>query len=180
MENKKNTNYEESNESEGLSNENPNTCCSPDETLEKLQQKTAEVQEYLDRLQRLAAEFDNYKKRTAKEKEMIYKDAVGDIISGLLPLLDNFERAISSCTGKDSNGVIEGIKMLEKQFKETIQKYGVSEIEALNNKFDPELHEAVIHVQDENYGDGIVIEELRKGYKYGDKVLRYSMVKVAN
>lgn len=173
-------NYGESNESEDLSNKNMNTGSTPDQSFEKIQQRAAEADEYFDRLQRLAAEFDNYKKRTAKEKETIYKDAVGDIVSGFLPLLDNFERAISSCGGEDSSGVIEGIKMIEKQFREVMLKYGVSEIEALNNKFDPELHEAVIHVEDENYDEGIVIEELRKGYKCGDKVLRHSMVKVAN
>ncbi|MGE5329499.1 MAG: nucleotide exchange factor GrpE [Deltaproteobacteria bacterium] len=150
------------------------------EVLEKLQQKTKESEDYLDRLQRIAAEFENYKRRTTKEKEMIYKDSAADIISGFLPLLDNFERALCSFGGEDPTGIVEGIKMIQKQFKDLLHKYGVSEIEAVNHKFNPELHEAVIHIEDDNYEEGIVVEELRKGYKCGDKVLRHSMVKVAN
>ena len=150
------------------------------ELNEKLQQKTNEAKDYFDRLQRIAAEFDNYKKRTAKEKEMIYNDAVIDIISGFLPLLDNFERALFLCGGEETSGIVEGVKMIEKQFKELLQKHGITEIEAVNHNFDPELHEAVIHIQDDNYGEGVVIEEMRKGYKCGERVLRHSMVKVAN
>jgi len=166
--------------SEDICSENCNSGEKLQEILEKLQQKTNEAEDYFDRLQRIAAEFDNYKRRTIKEKETIYKDSVAEIISGFLPLLDNFDRALSSCDGEDLTGVIEGIKMIQKQFKDLLHKYGISEIEAVNHKFNPELHEAVIHVEDGSFEEGIVIEELRKGYKCGDKVIRPSMVKVAN
>ena len=150
------------------------------EIKEQLEKKNNEANEYLDRLQRMMAEFDNFKKRTAKEKEMIYSDAVSDIMTNLLPVIDNLELALGSCNVEDLTSVINGVKMIQKQFKDLLQNYGISEIEAVNQDFNPIIHDAVIHVEDENVGEGVVIEELRKGYKCGDKVLRHSMVKVAN
>lgn len=150
------------------------------EIQDQFQKKTNEANEYLDRLQRMMAEFDNFKKRTAKEKEMIYSDAVADIMTNLLPVIDNLELALGSCNVQDITSVIDGIKMIQKQFKDLLHTYGISEIEAVNQDFNPIIHDAVIHVEDENFGEGVVIEEMRKGYKCGDKVLRHSMVKVAN
>lgn len=146
----------------------------------KLEQKTKESDEYVQLLQRTKAEFDNYKKRTIKEKESLYNGAIIDIISNVLPVIDNLEKALESCRGEEQGKIIDGVDMILRQLKEMLKNYKVIEIEAVGKKFDPELHEAVVHVQDENFGENEVVEEFRKGYKCGDKVVRHSMVKVAN
>ncbi len=147
--------------------------------IEELGQKLAEVQ---DRFQRTLAEFDNFRKRTMKEKASMYDDGVRDTIEKLLPLFDNLERAISSVEGKvdDEDPLLKGVKMTDKQLKEILASMGVEEIKALGEKFDPNLHAAVAHVDDDNYGENEVIIDMLKGYKYKDKVIRHSMVKVAN
>lgn len=145
-----------------------------------IQEKEKENGELLDRLQRIAAEFDNYKKRSIKEKEMIYSHAMSEIIKGILPIIDNMEKAFETCNKDDADKVIEGIVMIQKQFKDLLKDYGITEIEALNKKFDPELHEAVAHICDDGKEENIIVEELRKGYKRGEQVIRHSMVKVAN
>lgn len=147
--------------------------------IEELGQKLAEAQ---DRFQRTLAEFDNFRKRTMKEKASMYDDGVRDAIEKLLPLFDNLERAISSVEGKvdDEDPLLKGVKMTDKQLKEILASMGVEEIKALGEKFDPNLHAAVAHVDDENYGENEVIIDMLKGYKYKDKVIRHSMVKVAN
>ena len=147
--------------------------------IEELGQKLAEAQ---DRFQSTLAEFDNFRKRTMKEKASMYDDGVRDTIEKLLPLFDNLERAISSVEGKvdDEDPLLKGVKMTDKQLKEILASMGVEEIKALGEKFDPNLHAAVAHVDDENYGENEVIIDMLKGYKYKDKVIRHSMVKVAN
>ena len=147
--------------------------------IEELGQKLAEAQ---DRFQRTLAEFDNFRKRTMKEKASMYDDGVRDTIEKLLPLFYNLERAISSVEGKvdDEDPLLKGVKMTDKQLKEILASMGVEEIKALGEKFDPNLHAAVAHVDDENYGENEVIIDMLKGYKYKDKVIRHSMVKVAN
>lgn len=147
--------------------------------IEELGQKLAEAQ---DRFQRTLAEFDNFRKRTMKEKASMYDDGVRDTLEKLLPLFDNLERAISSVEGKvdDEDPLLKGVKMTDKQLKEILASMGVEEIKALGEKFDPNLHAAVAHVDDENYGENEVIIDMLKGYKYKDKVIRHSMVKVAN
>ena len=117
-----------------------------------------------------------------KEKASMYDDGVRDAIEKLLPLFDNLERAISSVEGKvdDEDPLLKGVKMTDKQLKEILASMGVEEIKALGEKFDPNLHAAVAHVDDENYGENEVIIDMLKGYKYKDKVIRHSMVKVAN
>ena len=147
--------------------------------IEELGQKLAEAQ---DRFQRTLAEFDNFRKRTMKEKASMYDDGARDTIEKLLPLFDNLERAISSVEGKvdDEDPLLKGVKMTDKQLKEILASMGVEEIKALGEKFDPNLHAAVAHVDDENYGENEVIIDMLKGYKYKDKVLRHSMVQVAN
>ena len=147
--------------------------------IEELGQKLAEAQ---DRFQRTLAEFDNFRKRTMKEKASMYDDGARDTIEKLLPLFDNLERAISSVEGKvdDEDPLLKGVKMTDKQLKEILASMGVEEIKALGEKFDPNLHAAVAHVDDENYGENEVIIDMLKGYKYKDKVIRHSMVKVAN
>ncbi len=147
--------------------------------IEELGQKLAEAQ---DRFQRTLAEFDNFRKRTMKEKASMYDDGVRDTIEKLLPLFDNLERAIGSVEGKidENDPLFKGVKMTDKQLKEILASMGVEEIKALGEKFDPNLHAAVAHVDDENYGENEVIIDMLKGYKYKDKVIRHSMVKVAN
>lgn len=134
--------------------------------------------EYYDSLKRNMADFDNYKKRIIKEKESIYVTTVSDIVENLLPVLDNFENALGH-KSKDTE-FETGMEMIYNQIKDVIKGYGVEEIKCLKSEFDPMLHEAVIHVDDETFGEKEVIEVFRKGYKIKDKVIRHAMVKVAN
>ena len=128
---------------------------------------------------RLFAEYDNFRKRTAKEKEGIYADAYIDALTQILPVLDNLERA-AAFEGADASTLAKGLELTLKSFAETLSKMGVREIEAAGKTFDPNLHNAVMHIDDENYGESEVVEVFAKGYVRGDKVLRHSMVKVAN
>lgn len=131
---------------------------------------------------RLAAEFDNYKKRTQREKWQIYVDAASDIIEAVLPFVDNMARATAvSAESEDAKNILEGIKLVERQFLETLKNIGVEEIKAVGEKFNPNFHNAVMHVDDETVdGEEIIVEEFEKGYMYKDKVIRHSTVKVAN
>lgn len=141
-----------------------------------LQKEQLEDQE--DRLKRLMAEFDNYKKRSSKEREGLYNSLVSDIFTSLLPVIDNLEKAVEAKTEDESYK--QGVELVLKQFKDVLTANGVQEIEAVGQTFDPELHEAVGSVVDENLGEKIIKEEYRKGYKIGSKVIRHSMVVVAN
>lgn len=131
-----------------------------------------------DRLKRLMAEFDNFKKRNAKERDTLYNSILGDVINRLLPVLDNLEKAASVET-TDTN-YKQGIDLVLKQYIDVLSSFGVKEIESIGKTFDPELHEAVSNVQDENLGEKEIKEEYRKGYKLGDRVIRHAMVVVAN
>ncbi len=137
-----------------------------------------ELEETVDRLKRVMAEFENYKKRNTKEKENLYNSILADIISSFLPVLDNLEKAVDSKT-EDAN-MKQGIELVVKQIHDIFTKFGVETIEAVGKPFDPEIHEAVSSVQDESLGEKIIKEEFRKGYKIGPKVIRHSMVIVAN
>lgn len=137
-----------------------------------------QLNEQEDRLKRLMAEFDNFKKRSAKEREGLYNSLVSDIFSSLLPVIDNLEKAATAQT-QDEN-YKQGVELVLKQFKDVLEANGVKEIEAIGQTFDPELHEAVSSVVDENLGEKEIKEEYRKGYKIGSKVIRHSMVVVAN
>ena len=133
-----------------------------------------------DKLMRTAAEFDNYKKRTLREKDDFYKMAVCETISPILPVLDNLERAIAAAEEADgSESVVDGIKMIKKQFDEVLTTIGVEQIEAVGMEFDPEKHNAVMMAESDEPSN-TVIEEFQKGYSYKDKVIRHSMVKVSN
>ena len=147
--------------------------------VEELGQKLADMQ---DKFQRTLAEFDNFRKRTSKEKASIYDDGVRDTIEKLLPIFDNLERAIASVDGKvdENDPLLKGVKMTDKQLKEILAAMGVEEIKALGEKFDPNLHAAVAHVEDENFGENEVVLDMMTGYKYKEKVIRHSMVKVAD
>ena len=158
------------------------TNLSSEELVEKLtndlDEQKNKADEYFEHLKRNMAEFDNYKKRVSKEKESMYSTITSDIISDLLPIMDNFNTALQA----DSKDIPfkEGMKMIYNQVSETLKKLGLEEIEALDSTFDPNLHEAVMHIEDENFGEKEVVEVFRKGYKIGDKVVRHAMVKVAN
>ena len=125
----------------------------------------------------MLAEYDNFRRRSAKEKEGAYSDAYADVLEKILPVLDNLERASAY---KDGESVLHGLELTLKSFNEVLSKLGITEIDAVGGKFDPNLHNAVMHVEDDEHGEGEVVEVLQKGYMCGDKVLRYAMVKVAN
>lgn len=141
-----------------------------------LQKEQLEEQE--DRLKRLIAEFDNFKKRSAKEREGLYNSLISDIFTSLLPVIDNLEKAVSAKT--EDEAYKQGVELVLKQFKDVLSANGVEEIETVGKTFDPELHEAVSSVVDENLGEKEIKEEYRKGYKIGTKIIRHSMVVVAN
>ena len=145
------------------------------EQISKLKDELADVK---DRHTRLIAEFDNLKKRSAKERDQLYNSIMGDIMTGILPVLDNLEKAVQVET-KDT-GYKQGVELVYKQLQDLLKANGVEEIEAVGKTFDPELHEAVSSVIDENLGEKEIKEDYRKGYKIGDRVIRHSMVVVAN
>jgi len=149
---------------------------------EVLIEETKAADDYSDKYMRLMAEFDNFRKRTAKEKLTVYDDGVKNTVTRFLDVADCFERAICSVTDTDAreDSFFKGVGMIFKQFKEVLEGLGVSEIAAIGGAFDPNLHEAVMHTEDENYSENEVVEEFQKGYTYKDKVIRYSKVKVAN
>ena len=149
-----------------------------EELKAKLKEEKEKSDEYYEHLKRNMAEFDNYKKRISKEKDMMYNTISADIISELLPILDNFDKALNAETLDESYK--NGMAMIYNQFNDTLQKLGVEEIDALNKVFDPNFHEAVMHIEDESFGEKEIVEVFRKGYKIGDKIIRHAMVKVAN
>ena len=144
----------------------------------QIENQKVQIDETEDRLKRVAAEFDNYKKRSAKEKDALYNSLIADIVSGFLPIIDNLEKAVEAET-KDEE-YKKGIELVLKQFKDVLASKGVKEIEAVGKTFDPELHEAVSSIVDENLGEKEIAQEYRKGYKIGNRVIRHSMVIVAN
>jgi molecular chaperone GrpE len=147
----------------------------------ELEEKGKQCAEYLEKLQRTAADFDNFKKRSIKEKEAIYIDAVSDVVGSFVPVMDNLERALAAMTADSTAQTLkDGVDMVFKQFREAFKNIGVEEIKSVNEKFDPMIHNAVMHVEEETFGTNTVIEEFQKGYVYKEKVIRYSMVKVAN
>lgn len=148
------------------------------ELNEEITKLKNELDDIKDRHTRLIAEFDNLKKRSSKEREGLYNSIMGDIISSLLPVIDNLEKATEA--NSQDEEYKKGVELVLKQFKDVLAANGVKEIEAVGNPFDPELHEAVSMIQDENLGEKIVATEYRKGYMLGNRVIRHSMVVVAN
>jgi len=147
----------------------------------KKDKKDEQIEELTDRLKRTMAEFDNFRKRTEKEKSTMYEMGAKDIIERMLPVIDNFERGLASIPESEKNTAFaEGMEKIYKQFQKVLEDAGVKAIEAAGQPFDPNFHNAVMHVEDENFGENIVAEELQKGYMYRDSVVRHSMVKVAN
>ncbi len=137
-----------------------------------------ELEETTDRLKRVMAEFENFKKRSNKEREMLYNTILGDIIESFLPVIDNLEKAVEAKT-EDEN-YKQGVKLVLKQFNDVLTKLGIEEIKTVGETFDPELHDAVSSIQDETKGEKEVVQEFRKGYKIGTRIIRHAMVVVAN
>ena len=137
-----------------------------------------ELEETTDRLKRIMAEFENFKKRSNKEREALYNSLLADIIASFLPVIDNLEKAVQAKT--EDEGYKQGIELVLKQFVDVLTKFGVKEIKTVGETFDPEVHEAVSSIQDETKGEKEVVQEFRKGYKIGTKVIRHAMVVVAN
>lgn len=151
------------------------------EKKEKKDKKDLKIEELTDRLVRLMAEYDNYRKRTDREKSMMYEMGVKSIVEKIIPVIDNFERGFDSIKDEDKeNPFVQGMDKIYTQFITTLSEAGVKAIEAVGKEFDPNMHNAVMHVEDESLGDNIVAEEFQKGYMYKDTVIRCSMVKVAN
>ena len=142
------------------------------ETAEKL------IKEEKDKYLRLAAEYDNFRKRSQKERDSLYNDIKADTLLKFLPVYDNLERALKQATADEAYR--KGVEMIMTQFCTTMEKLGVTEIEAAGQKFDPTIHNAVMHVEDESFGENEVVEVFQKGFKLNDKVIRFAMVKVAN
>lgn len=143
--------------------------------------KDTQIEELTDKLKRSMAEFDNYRKRTEKEKSSMYEIGAKDVIEKILPVVDNLERGLASVTeAEKASPIAEGMEKIYKQLMKTLDDLGVKPIEAVGKEFDPAFHNAVMHVEDENLGENIVAAELQKGYMYRDSVVRHSMVQVAN
>jgi molecular chaperone GrpE len=148
---------------------------------EKKDKKDEQITELTDKLKRQLAEFENFRNRTDKEKSQMYAVGAKDVIEKILPVIDNFERGLKSIPEDQKGGpVASGMEMIYKQLITVLSDLGVTPIEAVGQEFDPNLHNAVMHAEDEGLGENIVAEEFQKGYKYKDTVLRHSMVKVAN
>ena len=146
--------------------------------VNELEQKQQELDDLTDRYKRILAEFENYKKRSQKEREGLYNSILGDIVEAILPILDNLENATKVETADENYK--KGIELVLKQFQDVLKAKGVEEIKTVGETFDPELHEAVSSVQDDTKGEKEIVQDYRKGYKIGHKVIRHSMVVVAN
>ena len=149
-----------------------------DPLLKELESLKDQVAQQEDKYLRLAAEYDNYRRRTAKEKDSIWNDAKADAAQAFLPVYDNLERALKQETADEA--FKKGVEMTMTQLKTVLEKLGITEIQALGQTFDPNLHNAVMHVEDENFGENTVCEVFQAGFMLGDKVIRFAMVKVAN
>ena len=149
------------------------------EQVEQMELAVKQLDSVKEQFVRLSAEYDNYRKRTAKEKDNIYQDAKADTVKAFLAVYDNLERAANSAGGEDSPHK-KGLEMIFNQYKEILKGLGVEEIEAQGKEFDPELHNAVMHIDDENLGENVVAQVFQAGFRMGDKVIRYAIVQVAN
>lgn len=150
----------------------------PDPLLSELESLKDQVAQQEDKYLRLAAEYDNYRRRTAKEKESIWADAKADTAVAFLPVYDNLERALKQETADEAYK--KGVEMTMTQLKTVLEQLGIKEIPALGQPFDPNLHNAVMHVEDENFGENTVCDVFQAGFQLGEKVIRFAMVKVAN
>lgn len=147
---------------------------------DKKDKKDEKIEELTDQIKRQMAEFDNFRKRTEKEKASMYVIGAREIVEKMLPVVDNFERGLAAAADKADDPFVDGMNKIYKQMMTTLEELGVSQIEAVGKEFDPNFHNAVMHVEDEEAGENIIVEEFQKGYLYKDFVVRHSMVKVAN
>ena len=148
---------------------------------EKKEKKDEKIEELTDRVRRQMAEFDNFRKRTEKEKTQMFETGAKSIVEKILPVVDNFERGLAAVTEEEKGSpFVEGMEKIYKQMMTMLEEAGVKPIEAVGQEFDPNLHNAVMHIEDEEFGENIIAEEFQKGYTYRDSVVRHSMVKVAN
>lgn len=148
----------------------------PDDGVSLLQN---ELSAQKDTLLRLAAEYDNYRKRTERDKSLIYQDATCAAIREILPVADSIDRAIASCE-KCEEEYLKGLNMIKNQLCSALEKMEVSSFGAVGDPFSPDDHDAILHIQDENLGDGVVVEIFQRGYRFGDKIIRHAIVTVAN
>ncbi len=168
-------------EKPGTSDDGASGKGGPFRRKEKKDKKDEQIEELNDRVRRQMAEFDNYRKRTEKEKSQMFEMGAKSVIEKILPVVDNFERGLESIPDEEKDGAFaEGMDKVYRQMMSTLDEIGVKAIEAEGVEFDPNLHNAVMHVDDEDLGENIVAQELQKGYTYHDSVVRHSMVKVAN
>ncbi len=151
---------------------------SREELEQEVENLKKDTDKYYKHLQRTAAEFDNYKKRVQKEKDAIYQLAVGDTVAKYINVLDNIDRALQVESADEK--MKEGIALVKKQMLDIMTSLGCTEIPTIGETFNPEFHDAVMHIESEEYGEQAIVEELRKGYMCGDRVIRHAMVKVAN
>ena len=147
----------------------------------KKDKRDQQIEELNDRLMRTMAEFDNFRKRSEKEKAAMFEIGAKSIVEKVLPVIDNFERGLGSITEEEKESAFaKGVEAIYKQFVSALEEAGVKQIEAVGKEFDPNLHNAVMHIEDEQFDENIVAEEFQRGYMYKDSVVRHSMVKVAN
>lgn len=159
--------------------EMPETYTLTREQMEQLEQTAKQAEVNREHLVRITAEYENYRKRTVKEKEKLYQDAKADTIKEFLAVYDNLERAVNT-EGDEDSPHKKGLEMIFIQYKELLKKLGVIEIEAMGQPFDPERHDAVMHIEDENFGENEIAQVFQTGFLLGDKVIRHSVVQVAN
>ena len=184
---KENTPVQEDKKAEPAEKESKAETEKPEDSMQGTEEKATEPKEdplkdelaqVTDKYLRICAEYDNFRKRTQKEKDNLYGDIRANVITSFLPVYDNLVRALAAETQDEAYR--KGVEMIMNQFNTTLEKLGVTEIKAVGEKFDPTLHNAVMHVDDESKGENEIVEEFQKGFKIGDKVVRFSMVKVAN
>ena len=184
---KEDTSVQEDKKAEPAEKESKAETEKPEDSKQGTEEKAAEPKEdplkdelaqVTDKYLRICAEYDNFRKRTQKEKDNLYGDIRANVITSFLPVYDNLVRALAAETQDEAYR--KGVEMIMNQFNTTLEKLGVTEIKAVGEKFDPTLHNAVMHVDDESKGENEIVEEFQKGFKIGDKVVRFSMVKVAN
>lgn len=161
-----------------LTQENEQIKSELEQSSEQMEKLSEQLNEEKERYLRLMAEYDNFRKRSVKEKQQAYTDAKADALTAFLPIIDNLERAMESSVEGES--LLEGVQMTLRQTQEILENCGIEEIEAMGTKFDPQLHNAMMHIEDEAFGEAQICAVFQKGYKIGDRVIRHSMVQVAN
>lgn len=166
---------------EEVTEENVEETVTEEEETEKKDKKDIQIEELNDRLIRNIAEFDNFRKRSEKEKSQMFEIGAKSIVEKILPIIDNFERGLGAITEEEKESAfVQGIEQIYKQFTTALEEVGVKPIEAVGQEFNPDYHNAVMHGEDDAYGENIISDEFQKGYMYKDSVVRHSMVKVMN